>query len=299
MTFLVTGATGKVGRHVVGHLLRAGQRVRALTRDPAGAGLPESVEVVRGDLTDPGTLGPAFDGVEGVHLLTVGGDDYATLRTGPELARLAERAGVRRVALLWNGQVGPVEEAFAASGVEWTRLQPVDFMGNTLAWASAIRAEGEVREPFADVPGGVVDEADVGAVSAAVLVRGGHAGRTYVLTGPQPLSRRQRLAAIAEATGRPLRLVELTEEQARRRWRQAGHGEELIELLVSWQRDPPPESASVSPAVREITGREPRSFAEWAAEHAAHFGAEVAKAPEAPEAAKAPAALKAPEFPKA
>ncbi|WP_440064534.1 NmrA family NAD(P)-binding protein [Streptosporangium sp. OZ121] len=295
MTFLVTGATGKVGRHVVGHLLRAGRRVRALTRDPAGAGLPESVEVVRGDLTDPGTLGPAFDGVEGVHLLTAGGDDYATLRTGPELAGLAEKVGVRRVALLWNGRVGPVEEAFAASGVEWTRLQPVDFMSNTLAWASAIRAEGEVREPFADVPGGVVDEADVGAVSAAVLVRGGHAGRTYVLTGPQTLSRRQRLAAIAEATGRPLRLVELTEEQARRRWRQAGHGEELIELLTSWQRNPPPESTSVSPAVREITGREPRSFAEWAAEHAAHFGAEAVKAPKVPETVKASEVPESPE----
>ncbi|MEU8385105.1 NAD(P)H-binding protein, partial [Streptosporangium sp. NPDC048865] len=176
MTFLVTGATGKVGRHVVDHLLRAGRRVRALTRDPAGARLPEPVEVVRGDLTDPGTLGPAFEGVEGAHLLTAGGDDYATLRTGPELVRLVEEAGVRRVALLWNGHVGPVEEAFAASGVEWTRLQPVDFMANTLAWAPAIRTEGEVREPFADVPGGLVDEADVGAVATTVLVRGGHAG---------------------------------------------------------------------------------------------------------------------------
>lgn len=105
MTFLVTGATGRAGRHVVDHLLRTGRRVRALTRNPDGAGLPEPVEVVRGDLTDPGTLGPAFDGVEGVHLLTVGGDDYATLRTGPELVRLAEKAGGRRVALLWNGQI--------------------------------------------------------------------------------------------------------------------------------------------------------------------------------------------------
>ncbi|GIH95601.1 NAD(P)H-binding protein [Planobispora siamensis] len=271
MTFLVTGATGKVGRRVVDDLLRAGQRVRALTRDPARADLPEPVEVVRGDLADPRTLGPAFDGVVGAHLLTAGGDDYATLRTGPELVELAQKAGVRRVTLLWNGQVGPVEKAFAASDLEWTALQPVDFMSNTLTWASAIKERGEVREPFADVPGGVVDERDVAAVAAAVLARGGHAGRTYVLTGPQVLSQRGRLAAIAEAIGRPLRFVELTEEQARKRWRQAGYGEELIELLVSWQGNPPPEAVSISPAVREITGREPRSFAEWAADHADAF----------------------------
>ncbi|GII03445.1 NmrA family NAD(P)-binding protein [Planobispora takensis] len=271
MTFLVTGATGKVGRHVVGELLRAGQRVRALTRDPARADLPEQVEVVRGDLTDPRTLGPAFDGVVGAHLLTVGGDDYATLQTGPEIVESARKAGVRRVTLLWNGQVGPVEKAFAAGDLEWTALQPVDFMSNTLTWAPAIKERGEVREPFADVPGGVVDERDVGAVAAAVLARGGHAGRTYVLTGPQVLSQRGRLAAIAEAIGRPLRFVELTEEQARERWRQAGYGEELIELLASWQGNPPPEALCVSPAVREITGREPRSFAQWAADHADAF----------------------------
>ncbi|PBO21688.1 hydroxylase, partial [Streptomyces albidoflavus] len=34
MTVLVTGATGTVGRQVVGELLERGERVRALTREP-------------------------------------------------------------------------------------------------------------------------------------------------------------------------------------------------------------------------------------------------------------------------
>ncbi len=37
---LVTGATGRVGREVVARLLAAGEKVRALTRDPAAARLP-------------------------------------------------------------------------------------------------------------------------------------------------------------------------------------------------------------------------------------------------------------------
>ncbi|WP_431901336.1 NAD(P)H-binding protein [Nonomuraea sp. bgisy101] len=271
MTFLVTGATGKAGRHVVGHLLREGVRVRALTRDPSRANLPEQVEVVRGDLTDPATLGPALDGVTGVHLLTVGGDDYATLTTGPEIVELVRKAGVRRVALLWNGQVGPVEKAFESSDLEWTRLEAVDFMSNTLGWAEHIRTEGVVREPFADVPGAIVHEADVGAVSARVLVDGGHGGRSYTLTGPETFTARQRLRAIADALGRDLEFVELTEEQARERWRQAGYGEELIELLANWQGNPPPQSYTVVPTVEEITGRPPRTFATWVAEHAARF----------------------------
>ncbi|RJL32032.1 NAD(P)H-binding protein [Bailinhaonella thermotolerans] len=271
MTYLVTGATGKAGRWVVEHLLREGVAVRALTRDPANARLPERVEVVAGDLTDPATLDGVFDGVVGAHLLTTGGADGAGLRTGPELAALAEKAGVRRVTLLWNGRVGPVEEAFAASGVEWTSLRPVDFMGNVRHWAPAIRDEGAVREPFADVPSGFVDEYDVGAVAAAVLVRGGHAGRSYVITGPRPLSKRERLAAISSAIGRPLRLVELSEEEARERWRRAGFDDDFLEVYAAWQSAPPPETVAVSPAVREITGREPRTFERWLADNAGIF----------------------------
>ncbi|MGN9781948.1 NmrA family NAD(P)-binding protein [Nonomuraea sp. ZG12] len=272
MTYLVTGATGKAGRHVVDHLLQAGQQVRALTRDPAKANLPPQVEVVAGDLTVPESLAPAFDGVTGVHLLTVGGDDYATLRTAPDIVALALKAGVRRATVLWNGQLGPVEEAVEASELEWTRLQPVDFMGNTLGWAESIRTEDSVREPFGDVPAAMVHEADVGAAAAVALVEPGHAGKIYTLTGPEALTPRRRLDIIAAVIGRELRFDELTEEQARERWRQASHGEELIDLLAAWQGNPPPAAYTVVPTVEDLTGRPARSFTEWVHGHTAHFG---------------------------
>jgi uncharacterized protein YbjT (DUF2867 family) len=50
---LVTAATGNVGRHVVDGLVAAGSDVRALTRIPARARLPDGVEAVRGDLLEP------------------------------------------------------------------------------------------------------------------------------------------------------------------------------------------------------------------------------------------------------
>ncbi|MFE0377633.1 NmrA family NAD(P)-binding protein, partial [Streptomyces inhibens] len=43
---VVTGATGNIGRSLVGRLLAEGAAVRALTRDPARAGLPAEAEVV-------------------------------------------------------------------------------------------------------------------------------------------------------------------------------------------------------------------------------------------------------------
>ena len=174
MRVLVTGATGKAG----------GATVRAL-RD-RGA----DVEVVTGRLPDPG---PAWDGVEAAFLLA----GFAT----PETAALAEKAGVRRVALLWAGYQGPVEGAFSATDLEWTFLQPASFLGNSLVWADDVRQRGEVAEPFVDVAESMVHEADVGAVAAAVLLEDGHAGRTYRLTGREPVGVRDRVAANASSTG--------------------------------------------------------------------------------------------------
>src|SRR3712207_8360499 len=62
------------------------------------------------------------------------------------------------------------------------------------------------------------------------LTQDGHAGRTYTLTGPEALSPRQRLAVIAETIGRPLRFVELSEAQARERWRRQRSEEHTSEL---------------------------------------------------------------------
>jgi uncharacterized protein YbjT (DUF2867 family) len=138
-------------------------------------------------------------------------------------------------------------------------------------WATSIRADGEVREPYAANRMAVVHEADVGAVAAAALLQDGHAGRAYPITGSEALTVPERVAAIAAAVGRPVRFVELTEVQARERWRAAGHAEELIELLAAWQGNPPAAAYGVTDTVERLTGRPPRTFAQWAAEHAADF----------------------------
>jgi uncharacterized protein YbjT (DUF2867 family) len=81
MKVLVTGATGYVGGRLVPRLLDRGYDVRVMVRDPARvAGRPwaPSVEVVRGDVEDPPSLGTAVDGVDTayylIHLMGAGGD---------------------------------------------------------------------------------------------------------------------------------------------------------------------------------------------------------------------------------
>ncbi|GGS94846.1 nucleotide-diphosphate-sugar epimerase [Planobispora rosea] len=272
MTFLVTGATGTVGRLVVEELLAAGRQVRALTRNPGKADLPEGVEVVAGDLARLDSLAGVFDGVEAAHLINFAGDDYSPLPDGAGLVKLITEAGVRRVTVLGGRAESDLEQALAATDVEWTLLEPVEFMSNTLRWwAQTIKTDGVVKEPFGDRLSALVHERDIAAVAATVLVEGGHGGRTYMLTGPEAITLRQKIAILGAAIGKDVEFVELTVDEARAKWRADGMGEETVEFLMEALGNTPEAGYTVVPTVKEITGREARGFAEWAEENAGAF----------------------------
>ncbi|WP_329381941.1 NAD(P)H-binding protein [Streptomyces sp. NBC_01351] len=274
MTILVTGATGTLGRHVVGRLLRDGHRVRALTRTPAAAAdLPAGVEVAVGDLTEPETLAAALEGARAVHLIGATGHDHAPLRTGPQITAMAAGAGVRRITVLADGSEGGLTRAVRDSGLEWTFVWPIDYMANALGWADAIRATAEVREPYGARRTASADERDVADVIATVLTGGGHAGRRYVVTGPEALTPADKVAAIARATGRELRFTALTDDQARLQWRAEGWPEEGISFMLDMWATVPGSVAEVTPTVERILGRPPRSFDRWATDHADTFRA--------------------------
>jgi len=268
VTTLVTGATGNTGKHVVTELVHRGERVRALTRNPAAAAgrFPDEVAVVGGTHTAPETLAAALDGVDRLHITVTAG----LAEVGPELVRRAVDAGVRRITVVWGGWVGPVEQAVADSGVEWTRLEPQEFMSNTLTWAASILAEGLVREPY-DLPGAIVHEADIGAVAAVALLDDGHAGRAYNITGPEVLTPRERLAVLSRVLHRDIAFVEITHEQAVDRLMAGGVSQEDADYVVGWHAAPPEDARTVVDTVRRVTGRPPRTFEHWAAEYVGRF----------------------------
>lgn len=106
MNVLVTGATGLLGSHLLQALQRRGERIRALVLPTENAQnlLAQGVEVVRGDVTDAGSLAPAVRDIDVVfHLAGMMGVtrplvEYRLVNvTGTEnLYRAAQAAGVRR-----------------------------------------------------------------------------------------------------------------------------------------------------------------------------------------------------------
>ncbi|MFD0560022.1 uncharacterized protein YbjT (DUF2867 family) [Stackebrandtia endophytica] len=271
MIYLVAGATGTVGRHVVQTLHEAGHEVRALTRDPAKATFPDGVSAIAGDLSTLDAVIPALDGVVGVHLVNFGGgENYGPLENGVELVRAMESAGVRKVSMLAGWNESTLESAVWDSGLEWAQVLPTAFMSNSFDHADKIRG-GEVRAPFVDVKTADVHEGDIGAVCAHVLMDEGHGGAKYGLTGPQRLSLREKIDIFGEALGRDIRLIEQTAEEARVSMSQEGVPADMIEFLLEVFSAPPVEANTVNDNVEKVTGRPARSFVEWVTEHADRF----------------------------
>jgi uncharacterized protein YbjT (DUF2867 family) len=282
---LVTGATGRVGRLVVDELLRAGASVRALTRRPDQAALPAGVEVVAGDFAVPESLDAALEGVAAVFLVWT-----AAPTTAPAVvARLAEHPSPRprRVTYLsapirtphpFFQQPNPmralhaeIERLLGATGLDVAVLRPGMFASNVLHWwAPQIRAGNVVRWPYAAAETAPIDERDIAAVAARVLLEASHRGGDYVLTGPEPLSHAAQVHAIGEAIGRPLRFEELSPDEFRRETAGTWPPGVVEMLLAAWSAALG-HPAFVTSAVQEILGSPPRTFHQWAADHAAAF----------------------------
>lgn len=272
---VVTGATGNIGRPLVQTLDAAGAQVRAVSRTVRAADLPAGVEHRQADLLDTNRLAAAVDGAHTVFLL-ISGDFLGAGGDLTEVVRVVREAGARRAVLVSSQGVGTgnhpsdAEDAVTGSGLGWTILRPGNFASNALQWAESVRTERAIAAPFADIALPVIDPADIAAVAAAALLDDNHNGKTYELTGPEPVSPRQQAAALATVLGEPVRFTELSRAQAHARMTQF-MPEPVVESTLDMLGNPVPALQKVSPDVERIIGRPPHTFAEWAARHATAF----------------------------
>ncbi len=208
MTILVTGATGNIGRRIVDHLIDLGVNdIRALTKNPAKANLPDGVTPITGYLGNVESLPAALDGVDRMYLAPLPSTLDATLD-------LVKRSGVKYlVALSGAAHWQQHADAIAASGVVNTQLGPGEFLENFTIWSNQIKATRTVREPFPSVVEAPISMDDIARVAARLLVEPdeSHYGQMYPLTGPAALTRAQIAEQIGVGIG-----VDVTYEQCGR-----------------------------------------------------------------------------------
>ena len=149
MRWLVTGATGFIGTTLVEQLLARGDEVRALVRDPGRAGELDAMgaRLVRGDVSDPGSLQDAVPDVDVVvHLAGLvkaltREELFAVNAEGTRsLARAAARTGRSKFVLVSSlAAAGPSTPG--RPRVETDRPAPVSSYGQSkLAAEDALRS---------------------------------------------------------------------------------------------------------------------------------------------------------------
>ncbi|HEX6843526.1 MAG TPA: NAD(P)H-binding protein [Actinomycetota bacterium] len=277
---LVIGASGRVGGVALSHLRARGVPVRAFVRETSAALLPD-IEVVRGDLTVASSLEPALDGVDTVLLIW-----KQITAEHPEAAIEVISRHARRVVYISSLSVrddlevqahpmsavhAGIERAIADSVPSWTVLRSGWFMANVRMWADELRATGAVRLAYPLARRSPVDRRDVGEVAAAVLTGDGFDGRTLIVSGPERLTDVDLIAAIGRAAGRPYRVEEIDVETARLEMIRDGLSPELTDAALAYWRRLVDVPEAVTSTVADVTGHPARTFAAWAAEHAADF----------------------------
>jgi uncharacterized protein YbjT (DUF2867 family) len=280
---LVTGGTGAIGSELLRLLSQAAVPARALVRNSNKAQKLPGITWVVGDLARPETLTAAFEGAKTVFLLTHYFEDMVELQHNAIVA--ARAAGVTHVVKvsafaatdhskapigIWHYQI---EKELQESGMDWTMLQPHHFMTNLAAQAEYVIKEGAIYSPSGDGKIPYVDPRDVAAVAFITLTQPGHFGKTYVVTGSEAISYRQASEIIGAAIGKKLRFVDESPEQARARRIREGVPPSVIESILAigaYQRAGG-KTVTITNTVADLTGRPPRTVAEFVQENASVF----------------------------
>ena len=267
---LVTGATGQQGGAVARSLLRQGQKVRVLTRNPdkAAALAKAGAEVVTGDLTNTADLHAALRGVHGVFAMSTpfeAGMD-SEVKQGTMLADATKQAGVaqyvytsvvsadRNTGIPHFETKWQVEQRIREIGLPATVLRPVWFMENFSTFFPP-SAEGTLMLPLRpDTKLQMIALKDIGEFGAAPFLHPKEfIGQAIDLAG-DTLTMPEVAAQLSRTKGRPIRFQQMPDDQV-----EAAMGHDLA-LMFRWFNE---VGYSVDiPALRKRYGIPLTTFAE-------------------------------------
>lgn len=270
-TVLVLGASGNTGSELARLLDAAGHTVRRATHRAAGPGQ------VQLDLATGAGITAAVQGADGAFLLSPPGHVNQDALLAPVIDA-ARAEGVRRVVLMTamgadadpTGPLRLAERHLEASGLAWNVIRPNWFMQNFHTfWRQAIVDAGAIRLPTGRAKGSFIDARDIAAVAAALLLeRDDLAHRAFDLTGGEALDHDEVAAILTATLGRPIRYEEVPPDAMRGALLAAGlppaYSEGLLAILALFRQG---HAARVTDAVATVTGRAPRSFAEYARDY--------------------------------
>lgn len=224
---IVTGATGKLGRHVIEGLLAKvpASQIVAAVRDPAKAAdfAARGVQVRRADYSKPETLDAAFAGAEKV-LLISGSEVGQRVAQHQAVVNAAKKAGAKLIAytsilranssrMALAAEHKASEELIRASGVPFVFLRNGWYFENYTENLAPALAHGAL---LGSTDGGRIaaaTRADYAAAAVAVLTGSGHENKVYELAGDTPFTMAELAAEVSRQAGKPIVYKDLPAQQ--------------------------------------------------------------------------------------
>lgn len=279
-TIFVTGASGKLGRAIIDHLLAdqgvAPSRLIVGTRSPEKLAdlAAKGVAVRKVDFDDAAGLVKAFAGADTVLIVSTDALDGAGTRLRQHRAAVtaAVEAGAKRLAYtsLPAAESSKVsfapdhlqtEEAVKAAGLPYLIFRNSWYQENLFMSLPQALASGQWYTSAGEGRTAFVARDDIAAAIAAALANPPATSTTYTLTGTEAYTNAEIANFVSAATGKPLQVVNLTDEQLADGMKAAGVPDAFIPTLVSFDTAARAGDLSqVTGDVETLSGRKSRSL---------------------------------------
>lgn len=275
-TVLITGATGNIGSLVIQQLAKKEITLRAYVRNTEKAShLKElGVTLVEGDFSDQQALNRAADGVDAILAITPANPN--AVEQGEAILKAALNAGkpyYLRLSAIGAAPDAPTangrfhyqsDQALINSGLPFTILRPHFYMQNLFGAVESIKAEGKMYWGMGDGKLGLIDVRDIADCFVALLQNSGHEGRIYTPTGPASISFHDIADIISKSLDKSVQYVPVPNEAVGASLKEAGWDDWSAQLMMDYSK----AYASgwgdfVNDDVETITGKQPRSFAQF------------------------------------
>lgn len=284
---LVTGASGKLGTRVLDALAaRGAKHVTAGSRDPARIGGPAEARL-RVDFDDRASLDAALRGIDRLLVISTDALDEPGKRGRQHRAAIeaAAKAGVGHIVYTSMTNPGPEslipfapdhrssEEAIATTGIAHTILRNNWYHDNLLLWLPPVLASGQWYTSAGAGRVGYVARLDCAAAAAGALLTA-EGTAVHNITGPAALTVDEIAATASEVLGKPIAVVQVSDEALAEGMRETGLTEPLADLMVAFDANTRAGHMNVvSDAVERLLGRKPQALRHWfEANHSAFTG---------------------------